>query len=186
MIKLSGVLTIRTINGRKGVFNVGRLATDIGEFAVKETLLEQYEEGHYEGDFGITRIYPSQYSVGSRVVTEIRAVLATMALANIDDLDHEEAHSPDSEPDPVDEPVSTLPSAQAEPVIGDGEAIAGEEDDVVLFGDLWPLGTEVKLDPTVDRMQFRQQRDRLKALGYRFQALGQVWIRSAAVAEQAA
>jgi len=32
--------TIRTIQGRNGPFNVGRLITDLGEFAVKDTLLK--------------------------------------------------------------------------------------------------------------------------------------------------
>lgn len=47
MLKLTGHLTIRTIDGRNGPFNVGRLLTEIGEFAVKEALLDQYEPGRY-------------------------------------------------------------------------------------------------------------------------------------------
>ena len=34
MIKLRGTLSIRTINGRNGDFNIGRLTTEIGEFSV--------------------------------------------------------------------------------------------------------------------------------------------------------
>ena len=48
-MNIDGVLTIRTINGSNGPFNVGRLITDLGEFSVKDTLLEQYKEGRYEG-----------------------------------------------------------------------------------------------------------------------------------------
>ena len=44
MLKLSGTLTIKTIHGRQGPFNVGRLLAEEGEFAVKEPLLDQYEE----------------------------------------------------------------------------------------------------------------------------------------------
>lgn len=45
MINLPGQLTIRTINGRNGDFNVGRLSTSIGEFVIKDALLDQYNEG---------------------------------------------------------------------------------------------------------------------------------------------
>jgi hypothetical protein len=33
----------------------------------------------------------------------------------------------------------------------------------------------IKLDPTVDRSLFREQRDHLKELGYRFDAKAQAW-----------
>ena len=35
MITLPGQLAIKTIHGRNGDFNVGRLATSIGEFVIK-------------------------------------------------------------------------------------------------------------------------------------------------------
>lgn len=40
MIKLDGQLTVKTINGRNGPFNVGRLKTDIGEFSAKSVRIE--------------------------------------------------------------------------------------------------------------------------------------------------
>jgi hypothetical protein len=43
------------------------------------------------------------------------------------------------------------------------------------FGELYPLGAEVKLDPTVGRNKLRAQCDRLKTLGYKFQAARQIW-----------
>jgi len=43
MIQLPGQLAIRTISGRNGDFNVGRLATSIGEFVVKDSMLDQYK-----------------------------------------------------------------------------------------------------------------------------------------------
>ena len=45
-----------------------------------------------------------------------------------------------------------------------------------LFGVLWPIGRVVKLDPTIDRGLFRQQKDYLKSNGYRFMALEQNWV----------
>ena len=66
MITISGQLAIKTIHGRNGDFNVGRLATSIGEFVIKNAELDQYREGKYEGDFVITEIRPSTYSTSGQ------------------------------------------------------------------------------------------------------------------------
>ncbi len=58
MITIPGQLAIKTIHGRNGDFNVGRLATSIGEFVVKNAELDQYREGKYDGDFVIVEIRP--------------------------------------------------------------------------------------------------------------------------------
>lgn len=172
MLKLSGVLTIRTINGRNGPFNVGRLVNELGEFSVKDTLLDQYEEGKYEGDFGLSRIYPSYYLAGGRLVVEVRATLETMALAGIDALTAEDV-VPAAEPDPLEEtptaPQDVAARSHETPGVDDADAEAQ------LFGELWPLEPKVKLDPTVDRARFRRQKEQLKKLGYQFQPLGQYW-----------
>lgn len=187
MVTLPGILYIRTIHGRNGAFSVGRLATEIGEFAIKDALLEQYDEGRYEGQFGISRIYPFSYFAQNRMVVEIRATLETLALAAIEDLP-EGQDEPIQEPDPIDSEPSAahVPEPQIPPVpTGPGEeggywrgtqmALGLLDGDEPLFGTLWPLGRSVKLDTTVDRALFRQQKDRLKALGYRFKSLGQSW-----------
>jgi len=62
MITIPGQLAIRTIVGRNGDFNVGRLTTSIGEFVVKDPQLDQYQEGKYDGQFVVTEIKPSSYS----------------------------------------------------------------------------------------------------------------------------
>ncbi len=170
MLKLSGVLTIRTIDGRNGPFNVGRLITELGEFSVKDTLLDQYEEGKYEGDFGISRIYPSYYLAGGRLVVEVRATLETMALAGIDALTAEDVE-PAAEPDPIEETPATKPDL----VASSDRTTVDDDPDSQLFGELWPLEGKVKLDPTVDRARFRRQKEQLKKLGYLFQPLGQYW-----------
>ncbi|HCF4240139.1 DUF3275 family protein, partial [Pseudomonas aeruginosa] len=68
MINIPGQLAIRTINGRNGEFNVGKLSTSIGEFVIKDALLDQHIEGKYRGDFAITEIRPSYYTTGGRLV----------------------------------------------------------------------------------------------------------------------
>ena len=186
MIKLSGVLHIKSINGRNGVFYVGQLLTELGEFSVKDTLLEQYDAGKYEGDFGISRIYPYSYFSNGRMVVEIRAKLETLSLASAD-IRWVSADKGIVEEDPLEEPVAVTAksdgigadTAPADTRFPDSEkpVMPMEADDEALFGALWPLGEQVKLDPTVDRGTFRTQRDRLKYLGYTFQALGQMWIR---------
>lgn len=198
MITVPGQLAIKTIHGRNGDFNVGRLATSIGEFVVKNAELDQYAEGKYEGDFAIAEIRPSTYHANGRMVIEIRALLGGMTLSNIDALSRDDARrlSP-QEVDPIDEeaqaPAPAAPKAPAkpksrnprdplvdttpfgnEPTTVSPEASA-EADDATLFGALWPLGEIVKLDATVDRRVLRQQRDRLGALGYEFAPLSQDW-----------
>ena len=193
MIKLSGTLAIRSISGSRGPFNIGRLYTEIGEFAVKDSLIEEYEEGRYKGEFGISNIFPYTYLAGGRAVTEIRARLASIALENIAALDTQDTAQP-AEPDPIEEtpvaaekPADTVAAApaaaQAELETDsseDGEQAAEalfEQTMRNLFGETWPLSDKVKLDPTVDRGRFRQQRDALKELGYKFQPVGQAWVR---------
>ena len=204
MITIPGQLAIKTIHGRNGDFNVGRLATSIGEFVVKNAELDQYREGKYDGDFVIVEIRPSTYNANGRMVIEIRAHLGGMTLSNIDALSRDEARrlSP-QEVDPIDEEAqtaaptaTTAPKAAgrkkarsprdplvdttpfgSEPATASAEASADADDggDATLFGALWPLGDVVKLDATVDRRVLRQQRDRLGDLGYEFAPLSQDW-----------
>lgn len=197
MITIPGQLAIKTIHGRNGDFNVGRLATSIGEFVVKNAELDQYAEGKYEGDFMIAEIRPSTYSTNGRMVIEIRALLGGMTLSNIDALSHDDARrlSP-QEVDPIDEeaqaPAPAAPKAKPkakprsphDPLVdttpfGSAPAPASVEAsakaDEALFATLWPLGEIVKLDATVDRRVLRQQRDRLGELGYEFAPLSQDW-----------
>ena len=201
MITIPGQLAIKTIHGRNGDFNVGRLATSIGEFVVKNAELDQYREGKYDGDFVIVEIRPSTYNANGRMVIEIRAHLGGMTLSNIDALSRDEARrlSP-QEVDPIDEEAqtatptpTTAPKAAGrkkarssrDPLVDTtpfgseparvSAAASAEADDAALFGALWPLGETVKLDATVDRRVLRQQRDRLDKLGYEFAPLSQDW-----------
>jgi len=202
MITIPGQLAIKTIHGRNGDFNVGRLATNIGEFVVKNAELDQYDEGKYEGDFIIAEIRPATYTTNGRMVIEIRAQLGGMSISSIDALNCDEAKRlAPQEVDPMDEEaqasVAAAPKAAAKdglrnprhplvdttpfglapelPVSAEG---LPDADDAALFGLLWPLGEVVKLDATVERRVMRQQRDRLMALGYAFEPLSQDWHRA--------
>lgn len=187
MIKIPGRLTVRTIHGRNGPFNVGRLATPIGEFVIKDPQLDQFSEGMFEGEFLLLEIRPASYFASGRLVVEVRAKVGEMLLT--DDGMLIIPHGPrfdSAEMDPLEEeaspqsPVSPPPQGEAgevpRPQAPDAQATNQEANpDAVLFGLLWPLGQSVKLDPTVDRALFRRQVSRLKELGYRFQAPTQTW-----------
>ncbi len=186
MISVPGCLAIKIINGRHGDFRVGNLQTDIGEFSVKDKILDQYDEGSYEGLFDISKIFSSTYSTGSRLVVEVRAVLENIALANAGTIEPEQFGS--LEQDPLDEeqdaakdhhvPEKIEVTAKSGDDLQQGsvqQQETGKSEDEKLFGLLWPLQDCFKLDPTVDRVIFRHQRERLKAMGYKFVAVGQYW-----------
>lgn len=185
MINIPGQLAIRTISGRNGDFNVGRLSTSIGEFVIKDALLDQYSEGKYRGDFLITEIRPSYYSTGGRLVVEIRAKLDSMSLDDVDMLTAEDAVSlSPNEPDPIDEQptheLTTTSKAQSpedDTPFGMPPSIKvlDEETDAALFGTIWPLGEITKLDTTVDRQRLRDQCIRLGELGYELDFKQQTW-----------
>lgn len=103
-IIVPGQLTLRTIKGRNGPFNVARLATPIGEFVVKDAELEQYPEGKYDGEFVIRYIFPKAYPAGGGMRFEIRANLDGMTLSGLDKLSRDEARKFGAqEIDPLDE-----------------------------------------------------------------------------------
>ncbi|MEE4678371.1 DUF3275 family protein [Pseudomonas alliivorans] len=198
MINLPGFLAIRTINGRNGEFNVGRLSTSIGEFVIKDALLDQYDEGKYRGDFAITEIRPSYYTNGGRLVVEIRARLDSMSLEDVANLSAEEAERlSNNETDPIDEELSpsqpqsktrktkptrstTVASSESNAPFGMGNTqvsntASTHDSDVELFGTIWPIGDTVRLDTTVDRQRLRLQCVRLGELGYELDFKLQTW-----------
>jgi hypothetical protein len=184
MIRINGTLVVKEIKGANGKFCVGDLTTPIGEFKVKEPILDQFSEGRYEGEFVIARFYLSSYVWRGKSTTDIRAKVAEIFLDTADEGTVEE---PQSEPDPIsiEPPKASAPAASGDvpvPAVLIPEVTNPDPEYQALldlFGvELAPLvlnGNEVKLDPTVDRTVFRQQRDRLKSLGYVFDAKAQRW-----------
>ena len=111
-IVVPGQLTLRTIRGKNGPFTVGRLATHLGTFEVKDPELEQYPEGKYDGEFIIRYIFPKSYPVGGGMRFEIRASLDGMTLNGIDKLSRDEARSfATQDVDPLDEEQGAQPAA---------------------------------------------------------------------------
>lgn len=119
-----GQLTLRTIRGRNGPFNVSRLVTPNGEFVIKDRELEQYPEGKYEGEFILRYIFPKVYPVAGGMRFEIRANLDGMTLFGVEKLKKEEArqfHSQDV--DPLDEelPLTAVSGSTDNSSISDPE-----------------------------------------------------------------
>ncbi len=169
---LSGTLAIREIVGRNGPFKVGTLHTPIGEFAIKDPILDQYDEGKYDGQFHIESIYQGHYIAGGRSVTEIRAKLADMS---IDDIDAEAPAPIEVEPDPIETDKQEEPKKALDKVAKSEPESPDKSTDTAIFGLLMPLSDKVKLDPSVGRKVLREQIGRLGDLGYDFDAKSQSW-----------
>ena len=198
-IRVRGTIIIDRKHSRRGDFNVGDLCTEIGEFEVKDSLIEEFEPGKYTGDFMIKWIEPDSFSWRGRVFVKNRAQLDAILIDDIDEQAAAPAAPP--EPDPIDNPpappvpdasqqlgstsdAASQPADAPQPSPPTSSASAppsgsNADQDLVLFGAELSeaLGSRapIKLDPTVDRQQFRAQRDRLKALAYSFDAKSQTW-----------
>jgi len=184
MIKLNGTLVIKEIKGANGRFCVGDLTTPEGDFKVKDPILDQFEEGRYEGEFIIDRFYLSSYVWRGKSTTDIRAKVVDINLSEVAEGKQEECQS---EPDPIATDLkahsdSCIPDAPI-PAVVVPEDVPHDAKYVELLellgAELATLvldGKSVKLDPTVDRAVFRRQRDLLKELGYGFDAKAQEWL----------
>lgn len=187
MISIEGVINVRSIQGRFGSFNVATLSCSLGKFSVKDASIEQFETGRYSGVFVIEKIYPHSYFADGRLVVEVRATLASIILDPAGD--SSPALPEPLEQDPIEEERDEVAAIQqaiaareqeviAHEIGGTSPSAADQElDGSYLFGHLWPLGRCVKLDPTVGRAKFRQQRDYLSANDYRFVVAQQHWIK---------
>ena len=187
MVQVPGTLTIKTVSGRYGDFNVAMLDTDIGQFSVRDAVLDEYSEGTYQGTFGLQRIYPGSYQTSNRFVIETRAELNGIWLS-----DYKEEALPRDEPMEED-PLAKERKAQqqlTEQRDVASQALASsqesQEDLVSLFGPLWPLpshiGDIVKLTPEVGREVMGKQLAYLKRRinderVWKFEPKAQHWMR---------
>lgn len=184
-IRVRGTLSIQRKTSARGAFNVGELASQIGLFEIKDSLIEEFEPGKYTGEFIISWIEPDSFSWRGRVFVKVRATLDEILIDEADE--GAPAPSAPPEPDPIEQqapaqakvpPNQETPAPQAAPVKAASKP-ESKSVDAELFGEellaLLQDCAPIKLDPAVDREQFRQQRDRLKEIGYSFDAKAQTW-----------
>ncbi|MCW4218812.1 MAG: DUF3275 family protein [Candidatus Thiodiazotropha sp. 6PLUC2] len=172
MITVQGRMAVNVIHGRNGQFSVATLYSEIGDFVVRYDGLDQYDAGTYEGKFVIrdTDVRVRPFGVGK--IIEPVAYLEDLTLDNADECLQETI--PDAIPDPVDD--EPKPRSKA-PLNLDGKAPDdfSHEELKQLFGKIWPVGEEVKLDPTVGRSMLRAQTGYLKSVGYKYEPKTQIW-----------
>ncbi|BCD97679.1 DUF3275 family protein [Marinagarivorans cellulosilyticus] len=183
MITVPGKINIRTISGRFGDFNVGTLECSIGSFSVKDPAIDEFSEGVYTGSFVIESIKPDSYVASGRMVVEVRARLKGIMLDDELSLPSE----PESyEQDPLEQECQSVKDVQAPAASAkvDSKAetsnltpAADENDGGCLFGVLWPLGSVVRLDSTIERLRLRQQKKFLQDNGYSFRVAQQHWVK---------
>lgn len=184
MINIDGTLTVKVRTGNYGNFNVGELKTSIGVFSVKDKILDQYDEGTFKGSFTISKIYAHSYTPRGSCFTinEVRADLAEVTLYGIDDCALDEDIKLIQDPlDEEKESVSIKPKKTPSKSTSNksSKSNKSDEDDLSkLFGELWPLLNEVKLDSTCSRDVVRKQKAYLKENGYEFVPREQIWTKS--------
>ena len=191
----NATLRVKRINGRNGPFCIADLSTDFGEFKVKESLLDQFDEGTYEATVWIDEIYMGQYVAYGKAVTEIRARLRDVLVLTEDQRPVSEEIV---EPDPLEEQPQPAPAIQKPPVQEEPRdkrwdkfkkskeeaAPVQDADESEPANDLFDEETwsameramPVKLDASVDRALLRQQAGMLRQRGYRFDAKQQIWL----------
>jgi hypothetical protein len=207
-IMVNGTLSVQRINGIRGEFSVGKLKCDIGVLNIKDPQLDQYETGTYQGRFGIARVYSHGYAASTGCfIVETRAILdeyiihsdepgkleGEFALTEIDPLESPEATMAPATPDEPVPSASPAVDQQAKPPINkSGKSVKTEQSAAPassapagdplaeLFGELWPLGETVMLDPTTvrsDPSNHRKRTQYLKSQGYNFKASSQSWVK---------
>ncbi|MGM9489612.1 DUF3275 family protein [Ideonella sp. YS5] len=191
-ISVRGTLVVQRKRGRKGEFNIGDLSTEIGEFEVKDALIEEFEPGKYTGEFVVNWIEPDSFSWRGKVFVKNRANLDAIYIDEADETEGAATPVVPPEPDPADAAAATdgtephiagedpsgMQSVPALPTPTAGVRNDGSDDLALLGPELFELlatRQPMKLDPTIDRVQFRRQRDRLKALDYVFNVKSQTW-----------
>jgi hypothetical protein len=196
MIILDGTITNKIINGVNGDFSVGTLQTEIGKFKIRSALLDQFEEGEYSVRAAVNKFDLNSYQSKRNgiIITEIEAHVDTLELIYgdikpVDQVSIEpdaslEKESPATKMFKVDtESKKSVKPASGKIVLSNKKAKnqaepqnADKAELEKLFGHLWPLGNEVKLDTTLPRPMIIKQKSYLSGC-YDFNAKTQIWVK---------
>ena len=176
-ISIPGTLQVIKRSGKNGDFSVGDLNTDIGRFRVKHAVLDEFEQGSYNGVFVITNVFnvistTSSGQIWGNLCANLDWDLLKV-MAQTDSVDETlEATAA------VEETIAEMPEPETEqptPVHSDDNLISDTD---ALQALLDANAPEIKLDNTLeDRSQFLKLRDAVKATGrYKFDPNGQKWV----------
>lgn len=136
------------------------LVCELGDFSVYHENIKQLPEGTHPGFFEIRQIKSGTVTCNNDKglpITAFEMVAELQALTFINRLN-----------EPLkkrDESVETETSSASLKFLPEDEE---------LFGELWPIGQRVKLDPACDK--FRKQKERLNDLDYTYKSQDQTWI----------
>ena len=203
MIIIPGVLSVfnRDDKSEKSE-KVGRLECELGKFQVKYENLNILDEGHYKGSFSIVQVSPTCFLKRGKIILEQEAVINHIYFSELadqgvflkgkkqalqkrlqinetsedfhqHDFFEEEKRDIKEFPAENEEDVQITENTEKAENAHDSE----EAEDIVLFGELWPLQDEVKQDATVSREKLSQQAVRLYKHGYRYIMPQQIWVK---------
>lgn len=197
MIILEGNITNKVISGANGDFSVGNFQSTIGQFKIRSTLLDQFDEGEYQVRVTVKKIDLRSYMSKRNgiIITEmeldihhlemIKGDIKTVQQESIEpdaSIADESLLSDSTRPDKnllLTQSKNKAPAqkdSKAEPT-EKPESSADNTDDLrKLFGHLWPLGDEVKLDTTLPRPLFIKQKSYM-ARFYNLDIKTQIWSR---------
>ena len=175
-IKTTGTLVVRRRSGRFGAWSEAELQTPEGDFKVKDKVLDQYDEGEYAGEFLISRFFIKTHTTANRSWSDLMAVVDEFFL---DRVEQGPVPPPEEPGDPAEEEIQASPPALTPGEAPPAQTPAELDPDQHLFGEelhgFVVRQQPVRLDPSVGVVQFRQQRDQLRKLGYVFGSKTKTW-----------
>jgi len=171
---VKGRMVVHTRQGQFGSFNYAFLYTEIGEFVVRYNALDEFSADEYKGVFYIKEIYQKSRKFGVSIIIDNIAVIDDVNLEYV--VNKTMMVEPEAIEDPIEE--ESLLDSSNNSKSSNLVSTINEIEKKQLFGELFPLGNLVKLDPTVGRAVLRNQAEYLKKIGYSFVADNQTWIKN--------
>ncbi|KLT72079.1 hypothetical protein PL75_10055 [Neisseria arctica] len=163
-ISISGTLTVKTVEGQRGPFNVGKLNTSIGIFEVKNPVLKKFAPGDYPGNFIIEKIKVKffEWNGGGSAYLDVTLDWAALELMA------EDGNTIETEP-----PVVMAGTGDSRPI--EIPLFAETADDVAAMVDKGC--NEIRLGEYLlnDREAMNQARSFMKEAGYCYKPQSQSW-----------
>jgi len=199
MLNILGKLVVRTIERQGKTYKEGLLRCSLGKFYVKYLYLASLPIGEYEGFFTMTKIEPYCQSHQGKFLLGLEASIDKMAfisqpgnglsteetetlslrqlslMNNEENEESEETINADNDQHLSSTSIKTQVNFIGDNLSDNIDETESTDEDEALFGSLYPLGEEVELDASEDRAVLRQQVNRLKEIGYQFDAKSQKW-----------